>query len=99
MIDISEKALAEVRRIMKEKNVPADYFLRLLVEGGGGCGGAKYRLGFDKQKEGDDFFMAEDVKVIFEKKTLLFLLSVKLDYEERENEQGFIFKPKLFKKA
>ena len=94
MISVTEKALSEVKHIIANKNVPQDFALRLLVEGGGGCGGAKFRLGFDRQKDGDDFVLLDGVKVVFEKRTLMFLLSVELDFEERESERGFVFKPK-----
>jgi iron-sulfur cluster assembly protein len=94
MISITSRALSEAKRIFAEKNIPDDYALRLLVEGGGGCGGAKFRLGFDKQKSTDDATEIEGLKIIFEKKSLMFLLSVELDFEERESERGFVFRAK-----
>lgn len=42
---LSERAAEEVKRIMAEKQVPAEYGLRVGVQGGG-CSGALLRAGF-----------------------------------------------------
>ena len=45
MIDITEKAADEVRRILSEQNLPDETALRVGVKGGG-CSGFSYTLGF-----------------------------------------------------
>lgn len=90
-ITITDKALKEIKHILQHKNIPQGYGLRVMVQGGGGCGGAQFRLGFDIQKEGDEFFVQDNVMVLYEKKQLLFLMGKKIDFEERTNERGFIF--------
>jgi len=91
-ISITPKALDEVRHILETKNIPSDYGLRILVEGGGGCGGAQFRLGFDKEKEGDAHFIKDGITVYYEKRQFLFLVGKEIDFEERSDERGFIFK-------
>lgn len=92
MIRITPTAIQEIKKIIDRKQVPAGYGLRLLVEGGSGCGGARYRLGFDTPKEGDATFEVEGIEVMYQKQQLLFLAGMEVAYEERENEQGFIFR-------
>ncbi|TAD99026.1 MAG: iron-sulfur cluster assembly accessory protein [Bacteroidetes bacterium] len=91
-IQISKKAIQEIKEMIANKNIPQNYGLRVLAEGGGGCGGAKYRLGFDQIKQGDSTFEIEKITIIYEKKQFIFLLGLEIDFEERENEQGFVFK-------
>ena len=51
-IELTPKAVAEVKHIMDNKNIPEGYGLRVGVKGGG-CGGVSYVLGFDKPKDND----------------------------------------------
>ncbi|MFY7789257.1 MAG: HesB/IscA family protein [Thermoflexibacteraceae bacterium] len=90
-ITITPKAAEEIRHILHHKNIPAEYALRVVVQGGGGCGGAKFRLGFDKAKEQDEVYEYEGIKVVYEKRQLLYLLGLEIDFEERANERGFVF--------
>lgn len=93
-IQITPEAIREVKNIIDRKQVPEGYGLRLLVEGGTGCGGARYRLGFDKPKAEDATFEIAGVQVMYQKQQLLFLAGMEVAYEEREDEKGFIFRKK-----
>jgi Fe-S cluster assembly iron-binding protein IscA len=44
-ISLTESAVNEIRNIISEKQIPADYGLRVGVKGGG-CSGMSYILGF-----------------------------------------------------
>lgn len=90
-IEITEQALAEINYIRRNKGIPPEYGLRVLVEGGGGCGGASFRLGFDTPKEGDQQYEIGDLPVFYEKRQLLYLIGLQIAFEERENERGFVF--------
>jgi iron-sulfur cluster assembly protein len=90
-IEITPKAVAEIQNIMSTKGIPKEYALRIGVKGGGGCGGASYFLGFDKKKENDEVYTIEGIEVLLEKRQLMYLLDLKLDFEERETERGFMF--------
>lgn len=89
---ISSKALDEVNYILKEKNIPGDYHLRVGVKGGGGCGGASFILGFDQQSDGDDIYLIEGVTVLMEKKHAMFLAGKEIDFEDGATARGFVFK-------
>ncbi len=92
---LSERALYEVKRILTTKKVPEGYALRLMVSGGTGCGGAKFRLGFDMPKSEDVAYEQDGLKILYEKRQMLFLIGLRIDFEERDNEQGFVFLPNI----
>ncbi len=89
-INISEKAIAEIKNIMTHKSIPIDYGLRLGVKGGG-CSGMSFMLGFDKKKESDDSFEVDGVTVYVEKKHVMYLLSKKVVFYNDAEARGFAF--------
>jgi iron-sulfur cluster assembly protein len=89
-VKITEKALEEIKNIMAHKNIPEDYSLRLGIKGGG-CGGMSYILGFDKAKEGDQIFDFEGISVLIEKKHVMFLMGMQVDFYEGNDARGFTF--------
>jgi iron-sulfur cluster assembly protein len=90
-VTLSPIALEEVKKIMAHKNIPEGYGLRIGVRGGGGCGGVNYILGFDKRKEGDMEYTQEAIPVLVEKKHLMFLLGLRVDFYEGADARGFTF--------
>ena len=89
-ITITPKAVEEIKKILKEKNVGEEYALRIGVEGGG-CSGMSYLLGFDKAKEGDEKFEIESIPVIMDKKHGMYLLGMEVDFKDGLDARGFIF--------
>jgi iron-sulfur cluster assembly protein len=89
-IKITEKAQEEIRNIMAHKNIPEDYHLRVGVKGGG-CGGMSYALGFDKPKEGDQQFEVDGIPVLVEKRHVMFLMGMHVDFFEGNDTRGFTF--------
>jgi iron-sulfur cluster assembly protein len=105
-VTISDKAFSHVQTILETKSIPKEYGLRLIVQGGNGCSGVNFRLGFDKKKaEDESYFLPnpandnENLEVIYQKKDMLFLIGLEIDFEERSSEQGFVFQPKPLEKA
>ena len=93
-IFITEKAKAKVKELMNEAGVGNDpsYFVRVGVVGGG-CSGLSYKLDFDnQQKPGDQIFDNEDVKIVTDLKSFLYLVNTELDYSDGLNGKGFHFK-------
>ncbi len=90
-ISISAQAAGEIRYLMQHKNIPEGYALRVMAEGGTGCGGVKYRLGFDKPKAGDGTYWIADIPLVYEKRQMLFLMGLEIGFEERSHERGFVF--------
>ena len=94
MIFVTEKAKEKVAELMQKANVGEDasYFLRVSVVGGG-CSGLSYKLDFDNQeKPGDQVFDNEDVKIVTDLKSFLYLVNTELDYSDGLNGKGFHFK-------
>ena len=66
-------------------------FVRVGVKSGG-CSGLSYDLDFDnKQKENDKIFEDNDVKIIVDKKSFLYLVGTTLEFSGGLNGKGFIF--------
>lgn len=91
-ISISNRALCEIEEIMAKKHISDDYGLRVGLKGAG-CG-ATYLLGFDFQLKADDVFLIDNIKVIIDRKHLMFMIGVSIDFEEGEEGVGFTFSKK-----
>ncbi|GGG58757.1 HesB/IscA family protein [Hymenobacter glacieicola] len=89
-ISLTARALEEVRNILIEKNVPAEYGLRVGVQGGG-CSGMSYLLGFDKAKDQDETFDLDGVLLIMDKKHAMYVLGMEVDFQDGLNARGFVF--------
>ncbi len=89
-VTLSKKAAEEVRKIMKTKNIPKDYGLRIGIRGSG-CGGAALMIGFDKQKTGDLAYQIEDIPVYVDKKHTLYVVGKEVDFYEGSDKRGFMF--------
>ena len=71
-------------------NAAADY-VRVGVKSGG-CSGLSYELTFDNsQAEGDKVFEDNDVKIVVDKRSVLYLAGTILEYSGGLNGKGFVF--------
>jgi iron-sulfur cluster assembly protein len=90
-ITLSEKALAEVRKIMEQNKIPDTYGLRVGVKGGG-CSGLSYSLGFDSDaRAGDKIIEKDGVRIFIDAKSLFYLSGTQLDFTDGLNGRGFVF--------
>src|SRR5207244_1665409 len=90
-IVLTEKAKAEVKKIMEANKIPDTYGLRVGVKGGG-CSGLSYSLGFDSEaREGDKVLNKEGVKIFIDAKSLFYLSGTHLDFTDGLNGRGFVF--------
>ncbi len=87
---LTDRACEEVVHIQNRKNIPAGYGLRIGLKGGG-CAGYTYVIGFDKPKPADDLFETGLFQVLIEKKHLMHLLGIKVDFIDSDTERGFLF--------
>lgn len=91
MIGLTERAAKEVKRIIKDQDLPEGTVLRVGVKGGG-CSGFSYSLGFDdKVNEIDQIAEHEGIKVVCDPKSFLYLSNTVLDFEESLMGRGFKF--------
>ena len=92
MIQVTEKAVNEIKRLIATDPTAKDSNLRVQVTGGG-CSGMSYKLGFDNQppSANDKVFENAGVKLIVDPKSFLFLSGTTLDFSDGLNGTGFIF--------
>ncbi len=90
MITISETAKKHIFDIMKEENLSTDKFnLRVGVKGGG-CSGLSYMMDFDDEiTEMDEVYDMGDIKVVIDRKSVLYLFGTELQYSSGLNGKGF----------
>jgi len=70
---------------------PSTDYVRVGVKSGG-CSGLSYDLTFDnKQEENDKIFEENEVKIIVDKKSFLYLVGTTLEYSGGLNGKGFVF--------
>lgn len=91
MITVTEKAKNRIKNLKIESNYTDDYFLRVGVDSGG-CSGLSYKLDFDNQvKAGDEVIEHEGVKLVTDKRSVLYLFGTELDFTDGLNGKGFAF--------
>jgi len=83
-------AIAQLKNIFTEQQLTHEHGLRIGVKGGG-CSGFSYILGFDTQKEKDDVFELEGMKVYMEKSHAIYLLGMEIDWHDGLDNRGFTF--------
>ncbi len=89
-IQITDGAIQQLNAIRTQENIPSDYCLRVGVKGGG-CSGFSYVLGFDLQKDDDDTFEINDLKIVMNKAHAIYLLGMEIDFVTGLENRGFTF--------
>ena len=90
MVTVSEKALEHVIELMRNQGISPDtHYLRVGVKGGG-CSGLSYAMDFDNTiTDMDEVVDLNVLRVIIDKKSLLYLYGTELDYSDGLNGRGF----------
>ncbi len=90
LVTLTEAAVVEVKRLMDIQDL-AEGGLRLGVKGGG-CSGLSYTVNFDEKiGEFDTVCEQDDVKVIVDAKSAIYLEGMQLDYQKDMVSGGFKF--------
>jgi iron-sulfur cluster insertion protein len=93
-ISVTEKAASEVKRIIQEQqssgSMPEKIYLRLRVVGGG-CSGYQHKLDLDPAVNDkiDEVFDFHGVPVVVDKRSLIYLDNVTVDFHDDLNRRGF----------
>ncbi len=92
MIKVSDLAKEKAIQLMTEDGFkPFEDYIRVGVKSGG-CSGLEYVLKFDKQKtDSDQIFEDNGIKIIVDKKSVLYLAGTILDFSAGLNGKGFVF--------
>lgn len=90
---ITDSAIKEIKKAMQDSEL-IDHVVRVSVQAGG-CSGFMYGLGFEEKSEineKDDLIeVYDDLNVVVDKKSLLFLDGVTIDWIDDLNQRGFKF--------
>ncbi len=93
-VTLTEKAAGEVKRIISEQaqtaGLPERVYLRMRVVGGG-CSGFQHKLDLDPviDEKSDEVFELHGVPVVVDKRSLMYLGDVTVDYHDDLNRRGF----------
>ncbi|HLR77336.1 MAG TPA: iron-sulfur cluster assembly accessory protein [Balneolaceae bacterium] len=89
-VSLTERAAGQVQKIMEGQESDEKLFLRVAVEGGG-CSGLSYKLGLDYKKEADSIIESCGVEIVVEKKHMVYLKGISIDYPDGLDARGFTF--------
>src|SRR6202790_4594641 len=93
-ISVTEKAANEVKRIVSEQQqngaTQEKLYLRMRVVGGG-CSGFQHKLDLDPvmNEKLDEVFEYHGVPVVIDKRSLMYLADVVVDFHDDLNRRGF----------
>lgn len=91
MISITEGAKEKILELQNQEAKEGENNIRVSVQGGG-CSGLMYDLSFDnKILDSDQIYEDKGVKILVDKKSLLYLLGTTLDFSGGLNGKGFQF--------
>ncbi len=89
-VTLTTGAVAELKKLIDQQELGAEFGLRLGVEGGG-CSGMSYILGFDQKKEGDSEYEIEGIRIFMNKAHGMYLAGMEVDFKNGLDARGFIF--------
>ena len=90
MINISDSARDRLVQLL-DGDGGKNSFVRVGVESGG-CSGLSYKLDFDGNKNEDDELIEDNnIKLLVNKKSFLYLVGTTLEFSDGLNGKGFVF--------
>ena len=91
MVSVTETAKKKIFSLLEEEGLDKDAYVKVGVSSGG-CSGLSYKLDFTKDKSEDDKIIEDnDVRILVDKKSLLYLAGTVLDFSGGLNGKGFTF--------
>lgn len=86
-VRLTPEARDQIQDTFRSNKIPDTYGLRVGIRGGG-CG-SSWLLGFDQPGQSDEVFEIDSIRIIIDKKHLLYVLGAEVGYENNEGERGF----------
>lgn len=91
MLFVANSAKDKIEELVDKQNLSDDHFVRVAVTSGG-CSGLSYTLDFDnEEKENDQIFEDNGVKVVTDLRSFLYLCNTTLEFSGGLNGTGFSF--------
>jgi iron-sulfur cluster assembly protein len=92
MIEITDRALNQIRQVAGDENVNLDAAMLRVAVVPGGCSGLTYDLGWDTtQQEGDEVVSVDGLQIVLDKKSRLYIDGSELDFTDGLDGEGFHF--------
>lgn len=90
MVTITQTAATKLQSLIEENGSITPY-VRVSVKGGG-CSGLSYDLSFDNtQNTSDTLCEDKGIKILIDKKSVLYLFGTELEFTDGLNGKGFQF--------
>lgn len=91
MLFVGNSAKERIREIEQADKLTKDHFVRVSVTSGG-CSGLSYQMDFDNEQRPDDqVFEDNDVKIVTDLKSFLYLCNTTLEFSGGLEGKGFYF--------
>ena len=91
MLFIADSAKNKVTELMAKETLDKNYFVRVSVTSGG-CSGLTYEMDFDNEdKENDQVFEDNGMKIVTDLKSFLYLCNTTLEFSGGLDGKGFYF--------
>jgi iron-sulfur cluster assembly protein len=92
MVTVSDIAKDKIIELRRKDGLADNAAIRVAVQGGG-CSGLMYELLFDVQQQPTDHIVEDKgIKILVDRKSLLYLAGTELDFSDGLNGKGFQFK-------
>jgi len=91
MVSVTETAKKKIFSLLEEEGLGINAYVKVGVSSGG-CSGLSYKLDFTNDRnESDKLIEDNDVRILVDKKSLLYLAGTELDFSGGLNGKGFTF--------
>jgi iron-sulfur cluster assembly accessory protein len=88
MVTLTDMAAHKVKELLNGQGTEQESGLRVAVRGGG-CSGFQYALAFDEQREDDQVFEHQEIRLLIDSQSLPFVDGSEVDYVESLQGAGF----------
>lgn len=99
MISLTEKSADKIKEILIEQKISEQPMLRVGIKAGG-CSGFTYVLDFEsKPHKFDKLFESQGISILCDKKSLLYLKGIEIDWSDNLMDRGFRFNNPIAKSS
>jgi len=92
MVSVTERAKDKIIELRQKEGLQENFAIRVGVQGGG-CSGLMYDLQFDVNEQPNDHIIEDKgIRIVVDRKSLLYLAGTELDFSDGLNGKGFQFK-------
>lgn len=89
-LTFSDRAVEALKQMLAKEELGSGKALRVGVKGGG-CAGMSYVLGIDEKTEHDEVYELEGLTLYMDKRHMIYLINMEVDYSDGLNARGFTF--------